>query len=123
MTKNPFDSNAGNDCIPGNEQPPIQKTMRTHFERGDVRKYDLALSRDTTSAQIKKTCWNCKRDFCKRKGRGKAEPIADQPGRYICQICLKKLLSGDSNVKIKICAKDSNNTLQEIDVKDLEFKP
>ena len=123
MTKSPFDTNAGNDFIPGEGQPPIQKTMRTHFERGDVRKYDLKLSRDTTSAQIKKTCWHCHKGFCRRKGRSKAEPIDNQPGRYICQSCLTKLLNGDSNVKIKICTKDSNNTLQEIDVKDLEFKP
>lgn len=67
--------------------------IKQHFEKSQLPKYDNMLSRGAVSRQILKICYGCKRGFCQRKGRGKAAPISNNPGRFVCQKCVDKLIN------------------------------
>jgi hypothetical protein len=73
-----------------------------HFERGILPKLDKKLSRDNVSRQLLKVCYSCNKGFCKRKGRSKAGPVANAPGRYVCQKCAAAMLAGQANKSVRL---------------------
>lgn len=72
----------------------LEKKTMQHFERCQLPKYDNLLSRDSVSRQVLKICFGCKKGFCQRKGRAKAAPVSNNPGRFVCKKCADKLISG-----------------------------
>ena len=79
-----------------------QTTLPGHFERGCLPKFDKKLSRDNVSRQLLKICYSCNKGFCKRKGRSKAGPVANRPGRYVCQKCADAMMAGETNNRLKL---------------------
>jgi hypothetical protein len=77
-------------------------TLPGHFEQGCLPKFDKTLSRDNVSRQLLKICYSCNKGFCKRKGRRKAGPVANAPGRYVCQKCTAAMLTGKTNNRLKL---------------------
>lgn len=65
-----------------------------HFEASQLEKYDRILSRGAVSRQVVKICYGCKKGFCQRKGRAKAAPVINNPGRFVCLKCADKLING-----------------------------
>ncbi|MFA5015927.1 MAG: hypothetical protein WC504_00120 [Methylobacter sp.] len=65
-----------------------------HFEHSQLSKHDHVLSRGAVSSQVLKICYGCKKGFCKRKGRAKAAPVINNPGRFVCLKCADKLVNG-----------------------------
>jgi hypothetical protein len=76
--------------------------LPSHFERGVLPKFDKKLSRDNVSRQLLKICYSCNKGFCKRKGRSKAGPVANAPGRYVCQKCANAVLNGKVNKTVRL---------------------
>ena len=66
-----------------------------HFEISHVAKYEKVLSRDVSNRQLLKVRYGCNKGFCKRKGRGKAAPVSNHPGRFVCAKCADKLANGE----------------------------
>lgn len=85
--------------IEATQKPP---TLPGRFERGCLPKFDKILSRDNVSRQLLKICYSCNKGFCKRKGRSKAGPVANAPGRYVCQKCAAAMLAGKTNNRLKV---------------------
>jgi hypothetical protein len=77
-------------------------TLPQHFEHSSLPKFDKILSRDIVSRQLLKVCYSCNKGFCKRKGRSKAGPVANAPGRYVCQKCADAILAGKINNRLKL---------------------
>jgi hypothetical protein len=73
-----------------------------HFKLSQLQEHNNRLSRDIESRQVFKICYVCAKGFCKRKGRGKASPIANVPGRFVCQKCVAALADGEVNEKVKM---------------------
>lgn len=66
-----------------------------HFQRSNLPKYHAKLSRDILSRQLLKICYGYRKGFSKAQGICKAEPVANEPGRFICKKCVDKLIRGD----------------------------
>jgi hypothetical protein len=60
------------------------------------------MSRDDVSLQRLKVCYSCRKGFCKRKGRAKAAPVANMPGRYVCQKCADAIVSGKHSARLSL---------------------
>lgn len=73
-----------------------------HFQRSLIPKFDKQLNRDAVDVQLKKVCFACGRGFCKRKGRAKAEQVANVPGRFVCRKCADALLAGEASDRVKV---------------------
>lgn len=76
--------------------------MPQHFERSLIPKYDKAMSRAVAGEQLKKVCFACGKGFCKRKGRAKAGPVVNVPGRFVCKKCEDALLAGEASDRLKV---------------------
>ena len=74
----------------------------SHFEKAQLPQYDKGLSRGAESLQRLKICYSCRKGFCKRKGRGKAAPVANMPGRYVCQKCADAIVSGKHSARLSL---------------------
>ena len=73
-----------------------------HFQKSDIPKLNRTLSHDVIGRQILKICFACKKGFCSRKGRAKAEPVANEPGRFVCQRCVDEMLNGKTNANLRL---------------------
>lgn len=76
--------------------------LRQHFQRSQIPKYDKQMNRGVVGVQLKKVCFACGRGFCKRKGRAKAEPVVNAPGRFVCRKCEVAILAGEANDRLKV---------------------
>jgi hypothetical protein len=74
----------------------------TKFDRSNIQKLDHLMSRDDVSLQRLKVCYSCRKGFCKRKGRAKAAPVANMPGRYVCQKCADAIVSGKHSARLSL---------------------
>lgn len=72
------------------------------FQHSNLPKTHRILSGDVITRQELKICYSCQKGFCRNKGRTKSVPVANRPGRFVCQRCANAILSGKLNPKLEL---------------------